>query len=96
MRFYLSVSSYQKRPPPFEAEARRIYETFLAPDALDSVNVDAGGVARVKEAIDNNNIDGATFDEAQVMGVGDDLDKNLKACSFAGPNTSRAFVLENL
>ena len=66
MRFYLSVEAFKTQTPLLEEEARRIYETFLAPDALDSVNVDAGGVARVSEAI-KGTIDVTLFDDAQVL-----------------------------
>ena len=65
MRFYLAVESFKKVPAPLEPEARRIYATFLAPDALDSVNVDAGGVARVNDAL-NADINNNLFEEAQV------------------------------
>ena len=67
MRFYLTVESFKTRPPPLDEEARRIYDTFLAPDALDSVNVDAGGVARVSEAM-NRIIEANLFNDAQVCG----------------------------
>ena len=65
MRFYLAVESYKNLKGALEPEARRIYATFLAPDALDSVNVDAGGVARVNEALNAAAITNALFDEAQ-------------------------------
>ena len=65
MRFYLAVESFKRLTGSLDAEAHRIFSTFLAPDALDSVNVDAGGVARVKEAI-GASINSSLFDEAQV------------------------------
>ena len=76
MRFYLTVESYKFQSPPLDKEARRIYDTFLAPDALDSVNVDAGGVARVSEAI-NGVIVATIFDDAQVC-------RGLLPCSYNG------------